>query len=127
MDFKKQKAIYLQIADQLCERIMAREWGADSRIPSVRETAVNLTVNPNTVMRTYEHLQNAGIIYNRRGLGFYVSANATTLIKELMQKEFVENDWPNIVKRAQMLEIDLEALICNDRSDTQIPINKKTE
>lgn len=114
MDFKRQKAIYLQIADQLCERIIAQEWSTDSRIPSVRETAVNLTVNPNTVMRTYEFLQNTGIIYNRRGLGYYVSANATTLIKELMQKEFVENDWPNIVKRAQMLEIDLESLLKND-------------
>ena len=116
MDFKRQKAIYLQIADQLCERILSQEWATDCRIPSVRETAVNLTVNPNTVMRTYEHLQNAGIIYNKRGLGFFVSPNAITQIKELMQKEFIENDWPNIVKRAHMLEIDLEALLRNEKS-----------
>lgn len=111
MDFKKQKAIYLQIADQLCERILANEWSADSRIPSVREVAVTLTVTPNTVMRTYEHLQSHGIIYTRRGLGYFVATDATELIKEMLQKEFVEEHWPDIVKRAQMLDIDLMELI----------------
>ena len=63
MDFKKQKPIYLQIADTLCERIMAGEWQVDERIPSVRDVAAELGVNPNTVMRTYDHLQNTVVAW----------------------------------------------------------------
>ncbi len=55
MDFKKQKPIYLQIADTLCERIVAGEWQVDERVPSVRDVAAELGVNPNTVMRTYDY------------------------------------------------------------------------
>jgi DNA-binding transcriptional regulator YhcF (GntR family) len=69
MDFRKQKPIYLQIVDRMSERIVAGEWSEDERVPSVREVAAELGVNPNTVMRTFEYLQNAEIIYNRRGMG----------------------------------------------------------
>ena len=53
MEFGKDQAIYLQIADLICENILSGEWAAETKIPSVRELAINLEVNPNTVMRTY--------------------------------------------------------------------------
>jgi DNA-binding transcriptional regulator YhcF (GntR family) len=65
MQFRESQAIYLQIADYVCEKIMLKEWKAEERIPSVRELAVQLEVNPNTVMRTYEFLQQQEIIYNQ--------------------------------------------------------------
>ena len=46
MEFKKQKPIYLQIADTLCERILREEWKEDERLASVRDVAVELGVNP---------------------------------------------------------------------------------
>jgi len=62
MDFGDSNAIYLQIADQLSENILLRRWNPGDRIPSVRELAVSIEVNPNTVMRTFNYLQDKGII-----------------------------------------------------------------
>ena len=70
MQFRESRAIYLQIADYICERILLKQWKTDERIPAVRELAVQLEVNPNTVMRTYEFLQSQNIIQNQRGIGF---------------------------------------------------------
>ena len=69
MEFNQPKGIYQQIADQVRDRIAGGEWPAGDRIPSVREMAVNLGVNPNTVTRSYQTLQDKGIIENRRGIG----------------------------------------------------------
>ncbi|MEX1302542.1 MAG: GntR family transcriptional regulator, partial [Desulfotignum sp.] len=73
MEFQKKDAIYLQIADLMCERILLEDWQENNRIPSVREMAVDLEVNPNTVMRAYAFLQQQGIIFNKRGIGYFVA------------------------------------------------------
>ncbi len=108
MDFKKQKPIYLQIADQLCERIVAGEWKEDERIPSVRDVAAELAVNPNTVMRTFDHLQGAEIIYNRRGVGYFVSPKAQNRILKLNRQSFIEDELPYFFQRMKMLGITLQ-------------------
>lgn len=108
MDFKKQKPIYLQIADQLCERIVAGEWKEDERIPSVRDVAAELAVNPNTVMRTFDHLQGAEIIYNRRGVGYFVSPKAQNRILKLNRQSFIEDELPYFFHRMKMLGITLQ-------------------
>ena len=108
MDFKKQKPIYLQIADTLCERIVNEEWGAEQRIASVRDVAVQLGVNPNTVMRTFEYLQQAEIIFNKRGLGYYVSPDAKEKIQALHRKEFVEEELPSFIQKMKMLGLTID-------------------
>ncbi|MDE7413677.1 MAG: GntR family transcriptional regulator [Muribaculaceae bacterium] len=70
------KAIYLQIADRLSDEILAGKYPDDARLPSVREFAADIQVNANTVMRSYDRLQQDGVIYNRRGIGFFVSPGA---------------------------------------------------
>lgn len=110
MDFKKQKPIYLQIADSLCERMAAGEWEADGRIPSVRDVAVELGVNPNTVMRSFDYLQGLEVIYNRRGLGYFVAADAADKIIREQRKSFLEDEWPAIAQRMKMLGISLDEL-----------------
>ena len=111
MDFNKQKPIYLQIADTMCERIMAGEWGEDERVPSVRDVAAELGVNPNTVMRTYDHLQNAEIIYNRRGVGYFVEAKAGERIRKMHRQEFLDEELPFFVQCMNMLGFTWEELI----------------
>ena len=86
MDFNEHKPIYLQIVDTLYNRILQGEWRESLRIPSVRELGAQLGVNPNTVMRAYEYLQNLEIIYNRRGIGYFLSENAARVIIKI-QKE----------------------------------------
>src|SRR5690606_39542667 len=76
MNFSGNKAIYLQIAEHAFEQILLGRWSADEKIPSVRELAVQLEVNPNTVMRTYDFLQQMEVIYNKRGIGFFVADDA---------------------------------------------------
>ena len=110
MDFRKQKPIYLQIVDRMSERIVAGEWLEDERVPSVREVAAELGVNPNTVMRTFEYLQNAEIIYNRRGMGYYVSPKAKEKIVELNKRYFFEDELPYIVQRMNMLGLSWDDL-----------------
>ena len=110
MDFKKQKPIYLQIADTLCERIMAGEWSVDERVPSVRDVAAKIGVNPNTVMRTFDYLQQSEIIYNRRGVGYFVAEHAAEHIQQINRMYFVNEELPYFFQRMNMLGITLDDL-----------------
>src|SRR5258708_19557861 len=103
MQFRESQAIYLQIADYVCEKILLKEWGAGARIPSVRELAVQLEVNPNTVMRTYEYLQQLDIIYNQRGIGYFVSPNAHKTALNYRKSEFAEKHLPNLFRNIYLL------------------------
>lgn len=82
------KAIYLQIADRLCNEIMKRWRKPDERIPSVRDYATTMQVNPNTAMRSYEWLEREGIIYNKRGIGYFVAPDAVHKIATLRFNSF---------------------------------------
>ena len=92
MNFKDNKAIYLQIADRIGDQILSGALTAEGKVPSVRELAAEIEVNANTVARTYEYLQQRGIIYTKRGLGYFVSPDAKENIvasrrEQLMQGE----------------------------------------
>ena len=118
MDFKKQKPIYQQIADTLCERIVGGELQVDERMPSVRDVAIQLGVNPNTVMRTFDYLQQTEIIYNKRGVGYFVSADANDKIMVLHRKEFVDEELPAFVQKMNMLGLtfgELESIIAEKK------------
>ena len=111
MEFRKQKPIYLQIADRLMEQVLAGELKEEDRVPSVRDVAEAMGVNPNTVMRTFEYQQGAGIIYNRRGVGYFVSPDAQQKILEKQRREFIEDDLPIIKQKMKMLGIDPRELL----------------
>ena len=106
MDFNADKPIFLQIADSVCDRILSGELNGEDRIPSVREFGADIGVNPNTVMRTYEKLTADGIIYNKRGIGYFVTANAKDQILDVQRREFLEKDVPAICKRLELLGLD---------------------
>lgn len=110
MEFRDNKAIYLQIAEFICERILLREWAVGDKIPSVRELAVQLEVNPNTVMRTMEFLQQKDIIFTKRGMGYFVAEEAESKVKNFKKEDFLQNDLPPFFRNIQLLEIDFEEL-----------------
>lgn len=110
MEFNSTKPIYLQIYDVICESILSGELHAEERVMSVREYGASVGVNPNTVMRTYEKLTADGIIYNKRGIGYFVSPDASKIILEQEKKDFLENELPAIVKRMKLLNIDLKTI-----------------
>jgi len=110
MEFKESQAIYLQIADYICEQILLDKWKAEDRLPSVRELAVQTEVNPNTVMRTCEYLQQYEIIYNKRGIGYFVASDAMKRIKQLKKERFMENELPQFFRNIYLLDIELDEL-----------------
>lgn len=110
MQFRESIAIYLQIADYICERIMLKQWKVDERIPAVRELAVQLEVNPNTVMRTYEFLQGQNIIYNQRGIGYFVSPEAQTNATQYRKNEFLEKELPALFRNMYLLDMNMDEL-----------------
>ena len=110
MDFRDTKAIYLQIADRICDEVLVGKFAEDGRIPSVREYAAVVEVNANTVMRSFDQLQSQGIIYNKRGIGYFVSSDAHGKVLSSLQREFFENEWPAVLRKMKLLEISISDL-----------------
>lgn len=107
MQFSENKSIYLQICDYMAEKITAKEWKEEDKIPSVRELAVTLEVNANTVVRSYEYLSDLQIIYTKRGLGYFVASKGYTLAKKYLKEEFLNEMLPIIFQRMMVLDIDI--------------------
>lgn len=111
MDFKENKAIYLQIAEHLMDEILQGLYPEDDRIPSVREYASNAEVNVNTCMRAYDWLCSQNIIFTRRGLGYFVSPGAFDSILTIRKKEFFDEFLPELVQKMQTLNISKEEVM----------------
>lgn len=110
MEFRDKQSIYLQIAEYVCDGILNGEWPPGERIPSVRDLALAMEVNPHTVIRSYDHLQNWDIISSRRGLGYYVSPQAKELIISYRKDRFVEKDLPRFFATLRQLNISMEEI-----------------
>ena len=110
MEFREKQAIYLQIAEYVCEQILLQKWKIGDKILSVRDLAISLEVNPNTVMRTYEFLQQQEIIANKRGIGYFVADDAEAKILTFRRQQFLENELPVFFRNLYLLNIDLESL-----------------
>jgi DNA-binding transcriptional regulator YhcF (GntR family) len=110
MQFRETQSIYLQIADYVCEKILLKEWPPGDRIPSVRELAVQLEVNPNTIMKTYEFLQQEKIIFNQRGIGFFAANDAIQQATRYRRDWFIEKDLPQVFRSLFLLGMDPEEL-----------------
>lgn len=110
MEFHKKDPIFLQIVEVICEKILTRTWAEGEKIPSIREMAVSIEVNPNTVMRSYTYLQERGVIVNRRGIGYFVAEHAYDDTLDLMKTNFIRNDLPLFFKTISLLNIGFDEL-----------------
>jgi len=110
MQFTDNKAIYLQIAEYMEEKILAREWLPDERIPAVRDLAASLGVNYNTIIRTYEWLQQKEAIYDKRGLGYFVAPEAPRKLAAERRNEFTSTILPNLFKKMALLDFSIAEL-----------------
>jgi DNA-binding transcriptional regulator YhcF (GntR family) len=108
MEFRDDQAIYLQIADTVCENILVGKWKPLDRIPSVRDIAVEIEVNPNTVVKTYIYLQEKGIIFNKRGVGYFISEDGLEKTLALLKENFVFNELPRFFKTMHLLNLSLD-------------------
>jgi len=110
MNFKDKKAIYLQIADRICDEILLNIYAEEERIPSVREYASIVEVNFNTVMRSFDFLQMTDIIFIKRGIGYFVSAGAKQKIHSLRKTHFIENEVNDFFRQILLLDISMEEI-----------------
>ena len=108
MHFSEDKPIWRQIYELIAMRILSGEWLEGERIVSVRELAAEVGVNPNTVMRSYEKLDGDGIIFNRRGIGYFVAEGAKEHIKQLERQKFIDEELPKLRERLALLELTIE-------------------
>ena len=110
MNFKESRAIYLQIADRICDDILLGQYEEEGRISSVREYASIVEVNANTVMRSYEYLQSQEVIYNKRGIGFFVASGAKALIHSLRKEQFLKEEVDGFFRQLYTLGISIKEI-----------------
>jgi DNA-binding transcriptional regulator YhcF (GntR family) len=108
MQFSEDKPIWRQIYELIAMRILSGEWLEGERIVSVRELAAEVGVNPNTVMRSYEKLDGDGVIFNRRGIGYFVAEGAKEHIKQLERQKFIDEELPKLRDRLELLGLHIE-------------------
>ena len=112
MQFDDNKPIYIQIVDYFKYKIIRQDLKSSDKIPSVRETAKELNVNPNTVQRAYAELEICGITMSKRGLGSFVDVDEDKLkaLKNDMAQQLID-DFLNEMYQMNMPEEKLMELI----------------
>lgn len=99
MIFTDNTPIYIQITEKIMDDIMAEVYPAEGRLPSVREYGASIEVNANTVMRSYDWLQQQHIIFNKRGIGYFVLPEAKKRILEMRKHQFFNKESDTIFSR----------------------------
>ncbi|MDQ6845019.1 MAG: GntR family transcriptional regulator [Bacteroidota bacterium] len=110
MEFKENPAIYIQIAEYVCEQILLKKWQLGDKIISIRDLAVNMEVNPNTVQRAYDFLQQRDIITNKRGIGYFIEDDAMDRILNFRREQFIENELPVFMRNIYLLNVDFKEI-----------------
>ena len=112
LDYADRRPIYEQVVDKIKDLVLLGVLETDSQIPSVRELAMDLSINPNTVQRAYAELERQGVIYCVKGRGNFVAGNTalkdkhkeelkgklSDLISEAKKADITENDFIELVK-----------------------------
>ncbi|MDE4543078.1 GntR family transcriptional regulator [Thermoanaerobacterium sp. R66] len=93
IEFNEKMPIYIQIMDMIKRDIVTKKLNGGDKLPSVREMAESLKVNPNTVQRAYQELERENVTYTQRGMGTFITENTEKLasLKREMAKEIAES------------------------------------
>lgn len=108
MEFREKQAIYLQIAEYVCEQILLNKWHLGDKILSIRDLAVAMEVNPNTVQRAYDLLQQREIITNKRGIGYFIEDDAPERILTFRREQFIQNELPVFFRNLYLLKMNFK-------------------
>jgi GntR family transcriptional regulator len=109
-DWREDVPIYRQIKDRVISAILDGSIKEGEAIPSVRNLAVDLQVNPLTVSKAYQELADDGIVERRRGLGMFVPEGCCARLGNSERDIFLKTEWPPIAQRIKRLNIDLAEL-----------------
>jgi GntR family transcriptional regulator len=108
--WNEDQPIYRQLRDRLMEMILDRVIEEGDAMPSVRQISVELKINPITVTRAVQELEECGALEKRRGLGNFVKPGAREQLLQQERKKFLKEDWPALRAKLERLQISLESL-----------------
>ena len=111
MIYHSDKALFVKIAERLCDDILADRYREGDRVPSVRELAAEYEVNTNTALRAFDILQRDGILAQQRGIGMLVERGARRRIRAARRKAFLEQDMPDFFRRLRLLGMNIDDVV----------------
>ncbi|NCB03451.1 MAG: GntR family transcriptional regulator [Spirochaetia bacterium] len=111
MQFNKEIPIYLQIKEVIYNTILSGTYENGERIPSIRDMAITLEVNPNTVTRAYGLLQDEEVIENQRGIGYFTSVKAKEIVSKRKREEFLHKDVPLFFETMEKLDLSIDEIM----------------
>lgn len=116
-DFHTSQPIFVQIRQRLAEMILAGNVAEGEALPSVRQIAGDLSVNPLTVTKAFDALVDLGVVEKRRGLGMFVKPGARAQLLAHERDKFLQQDWPRIAAQIKALDLDLKSLLTQLNTD----------
>lgn len=109
--FNDKEPIFLQIRQRIAEMILKKAVTEGEPLPSVRQIATDLQVNPLTVTKAYDGLVDIGVVESRRGMGMYVNPGAREKLLTHERQRFLAEDWPRVIAQIEALELDPTTLL----------------
>ncbi|WP_027633870.1 GntR family transcriptional regulator [Clostridium hydrogeniformans] len=107
--FNSKEPIYFQIVNYIKRKIVSGEFEEGEKLPSVRDLARELKVNPNTIQRVYTELENENLVYTQRGLGKFVNGDFKNINK--IRKEISTEILDNFIKELRELGFTKDEVI----------------
>lgn len=111
MQWDDNAPIYVQLKDRVLRMMLDGELAAGDALPSVRQSAAEMQVNPITVSKAYQILVDEGLVEKRRGLGMFVTEGATHRLLQSEREHFLAEEWPQIMQRIQRLGLSMDDLL----------------
>jgi len=103
--------IFIQIRQLIINLILSGSAKPEQALPSIRQIATDLAVNPLTVTKAYQSLVELGVVEKKRGLGMFLTPDARGKLLAHERDKFLNEDWPLIVAQIKALELTLSDLM----------------
>ena len=111
LKFHNDKPIFLQIVADIEDQILSGRLLPEARTPAIRDYAIAVEVNPNTVVRSFVLLEESGVIFKKRGLGYFIAPEARAIILQRNRNSFIAEELPETVRKMKLLDIPLKELV----------------
>lgn len=116
-DWTEDQPIYRQLKDKVVAAIMEGSLQEGEALPSVRNVAVDLQINPITASKAYQELVMDGLVEKKRGLGMFVVDGARSKLMEVERDRFMNEEWPRVMDTIRRLGLDAEMLLKNSTAN----------
>ncbi|MDG1752616.1 MAG: GntR family transcriptional regulator [Thalassotalea sp.] len=111
------KPIYLQLYQQVLTRILDGYIKEGEALPSVRKVASQYQINPITISKAYQMLQDEQVVEKQRGKGLFVKQGAQENMLERERESFLTQQWPQILQQITRLNLSAEQLLSTDKGE----------